>query len=100
MQTCCVFSYALYALSQGVDNALTLLVGARGSLLSAHAPLDPLFPRDRERELQLDRLTPAVVGSLGVRHDLSPQVSWTASLLSAEGAIRKLFAVASARLGQ
>ncbi|MBN1652715.1 MAG: TonB-dependent receptor [Deltaproteobacteria bacterium] len=75
-------TYALYALfSYMLFDSWTALAGARGTLIDAQAPVDPLFEPDIGVERQLDRRMFGVVGSAGVRYDVSKTLSWTAGLL-------------------
>lgn len=75
-------SYALFALlSQELGDAWTLLLGARGTLVYARAPIDPAFEPDVGAARQLDRVLGGVVGSIGTRFDISPELSWVASLM-------------------
>lgn len=72
---------ALYALwSQRLWPAWTLLVGARGTLVYADAPLDPLFAAGVQK--RLDRTLLGAVGSVGVRFDATRELSWVLSGLS------------------
>jgi hemoglobin/transferrin/lactoferrin receptor protein len=76
-------TYGLYSLwSQELSSAWIAMVGARATLVSARAPIDPLFAPEIGRARQLDRLLFGVVGSLGVRWDITRELSWIASLLS------------------
>lgn len=75
-------TYALYALfSYTLSDSWTALAGVRGTLIDAWAPVDPLFAPDIGIERQLDRRMFGVVGSVGVRLDVSETLSWTAGLL-------------------
>lgn len=72
---------AVYALwSQALDAQWKLLVGARATLVHAEAPIDPLF--DAELQKPLDRTLLGPVGSVGVRFDVTPELSWLLSGLS------------------
>jgi hemoglobin/transferrin/lactoferrin receptor protein len=71
----------LFALwSQSLARSWTLLVGGRGTVVHAEAPLDPLF--DAELQQRLDRTLLGAAGSVGVRCDITPSVSWVLSGLS------------------
>jgi outer membrane receptor protein involved in Fe transport len=75
-------TYALYALwSQALSARWTALAGARGTLVYARAPVDPLFEASIGEQRRLDRTLPGAVASLGVRWDATESLSWTASLL-------------------
>ncbi|MET0391232.1 MAG: TonB-dependent receptor [Polyangiales bacterium] len=72
---------ALYALwSQTLTPAWKLLVGGRATLVHAEAPLDPLF--DAAVQERLDRTLLGAAGSVGVRFDISSEVSWVLSGLT------------------
>ncbi|HMI90167.1 MAG TPA: TonB-dependent receptor, partial [Polyangiales bacterium] len=76
-------TYGVYALwSQELSNRWTAMAGARATLVSARAPIDPLFEPEIGRARRLDRQLFGVVGSLGVRWDIARELSWMASLLS------------------
>jgi hemoglobin/transferrin/lactoferrin receptor protein len=76
-------SYALYALlTHSLTDRLLLLAGARATLVSARAPVDPLFDPAIGRALQLDRRLFGVVGSAGTRYDLNDELALSVSLLS------------------
>jgi len=76
-------TYGVYALwSQELSSKWTALAGARATLVSARAPIDPLFDPEIGRARRLDRQLFGVVGSLGVRWDIARELSWMASLLS------------------
>ncbi len=75
-------SYALYALwSQALSGALTMHAGARGTLVDARAPIDPLFAPEIGAARRLDRRLFGVVGSLGTRYAVSTELAFVASLL-------------------
>ncbi len=66
---------ALYALwSQSLSHDWQLLAGARGTLVHAEAPLDPLFEEDLQQ--RLDRTLLGAVGTLGLRFDVTPALSF------------------------
>jgi outer membrane receptor protein involved in Fe transport len=76
-------SYALFALlSQALSDRVLLLAGARATLISARAPLDPLLDPAIARARQLDRRLFGVVGTFGARYELSAALAWNTSLLS------------------
>jgi hemoglobin/transferrin/lactoferrin receptor protein len=74
--------HALYALlSQQLTDRLMLLVGARGTMVFARAPIDPLFAEALGDDARLDRRFARPVASAGVRAALSPEVALTLSVL-------------------
>ena len=75
-------TYALYALwSQAFSAAWTAHAGARGTLVDARAPIDPLFAPEIGAARRLDRELLGVVGSLGARYQASAELALVASLL-------------------
>ncbi|MDD9937203.1 MAG: TonB-dependent receptor [Myxococcales bacterium] len=68
-------------LSQPLGETLTLLAGARATLVDVRAPADPLFDPDSEIDRVLDRRLFGAVGSLGLRQNLTDELSMLTSLL-------------------
>jgi len=74
--------HALYGLlTHNLLTDLTLLVGARLTLVHASAPLDPLFAMLASADAELDRTFLGPVASVGVRYDITPSLAWVTSVL-------------------
>jgi hemoglobin/transferrin/lactoferrin receptor protein len=74
--------HALYGLlTHTLATDLTLLVGARLTLVHASAPRDPLFATVPSADAELDRAFFGAVGSLGLRYDVTEALTGVLSLL-------------------
>jgi len=74
--------HALYGLlTYAVGSDLTLLGGARLTLVHASAPRDPLFAMLPGADSELDRTFVGPVASVGMRYDITDDLAWVASVL-------------------
>lgn len=74
--------HALYGLlTHALTTDLTLLAGARLTLVHAGAPRDPLFASVPSADAELDRTFFGPVASVGVRYEVTESLAWVASVL-------------------